>query len=155
MPAVATGLYPSCTPLVNGEPARSPFFCIDLLHHLDLKVALSHELLQPRVLEFQLSEALDVVRLHFAEALAPRLDRLFGYPVLLGDRANRVRAGLTKDRHDLLVRKSALAHPCLRFGRAVSQVILDPKTLGQVRCLKATRPGALLDGGAKQRFARS
>jgi hypothetical protein len=33
-----------------GEPARSPFFCGDFLHYLDLEVAFGHQLLQPRIL---------------------------------------------------------------------------------------------------------
>src|SRR5438045_1761328 len=36
------------TPLVADGPARSPFFCSDLLHHLDLEVGLRHPPTQRR-----------------------------------------------------------------------------------------------------------
>ena len=36
---------PGHTPLAAGEPALSPFFCRDFLHHLELEIALCHQLL--------------------------------------------------------------------------------------------------------------
>jgi hypothetical protein len=39
--------YPRYAPLAAGEPARSPFFCGDFLYHLNLEIALRHQLLQP------------------------------------------------------------------------------------------------------------
>src|SRR6202044_2919934 len=41
---------PGHTQLDADEPARSPVFCRDFLHHLDLEVTLGHQLLQPRIL---------------------------------------------------------------------------------------------------------
>ena len=35
------------------RPARSPFFSADLPHHVELEIAVCHQLLQPRVLVLQ------------------------------------------------------------------------------------------------------
>ena len=59
------------TQLDADEPARSPIFCRDFLHHLDLEVAFDDQLLQPRILRFELLEPPHVVRLEAAEPLAP------------------------------------------------------------------------------------
>src|SRR3546814_18607171 len=45
---------PGHTPLAPDGPARSPFFCGDFLHHLDLEIPLRHQLLQTRVLSLKL-----------------------------------------------------------------------------------------------------
>ena len=39
--AAPRGHAPGYTPLAAGEPARSPFFCGDFLHHLNLEIALA------------------------------------------------------------------------------------------------------------------
>jgi len=77
-PAAATAPWPPRTPPGNGEPARSPFFCVDLVHHLDLEVALGDELLQPRVLRLEALPATHVVGLQRAEPPPPDVDRLLG-----------------------------------------------------------------------------
>ena len=61
-------------------------FCRDFLHHLDFEIALGHQLLQPRILRFELPQALDVVRLKTSETLAPSVDRLLADAVPLGHR---------------------------------------------------------------------
>src|SRR4029077_2245680 len=75
-PAAATDSRPSRTPRPSGGAARSPFFCGDLFHHLELKIPLGHELLQPGVLMLQLLQAPYIIRLKHTEALAPSVDRL-------------------------------------------------------------------------------
>src|SRR4029077_4569508 len=40
--------------------ARLPFFCRDLLHHLDLKIPLRNQLLELRVLLLELTQALHI-----------------------------------------------------------------------------------------------
>src|SRR6266516_4089600 len=52
-----TAPAPGHTPLAAGEPARSPVFCGNFLHHLDLEITLGHQLLQPRVLRLELPQA--------------------------------------------------------------------------------------------------
>src|SRR6266480_4551358 len=52
-PAAPRAHAPSHTPLAVGEPARSPVFCGDFLHHLDLEITLGHQLLQPSVLRLE------------------------------------------------------------------------------------------------------
>src|SRR4029079_9557879 len=73
-PAAPRDQAPGHTPLAAGEPARSPFFCGDFLHHLNLEIALRHELLQSRILRLELPQALDVARLQSTETLAPSID---------------------------------------------------------------------------------
>src|SRR5205823_9811994 len=74
---------PGHTPLAAGGPARSPVFCGDFLHHLDLEIALGHQLLQPGVLRLELPQAPDVARLQAPETLAPSVDRLLADPCRL------------------------------------------------------------------------
>jgi hypothetical protein len=62
----------------------------------------------------ELLQALHIVRLHGAEALAPGSDRLLADPVPLRHRRNRSSVRLAENRHHLLVRKPALAHARLR-----------------------------------------
>lgn len=81
---------------------RSPFFCGDLLHHFDFKVALGQELLQPRILLLHLVQALHFVGIHDAVALAPAVDQLLAYAVLLGYFRNGSFVGFARDRHHLL-----------------------------------------------------
>jgi hypothetical protein len=89
-----------------GEPARSPFFAATF-HHLDLEIALRHELLQPRILRLELPQALDVVRLQSTETLAPSADRLLADAVPLGHRCRRIVIRLPDDRDHLLFRKTS------------------------------------------------
>src|SRR5262249_20718699 len=58
-----------------GANQRSPVFCGDFLHDLDLEITLGNELLQPRILGLELLQAPDVVRLKATETLAPGVDR--------------------------------------------------------------------------------
>src|SRR5262249_50946955 len=44
------------SPPLRGEPVRSPFFCVDLLQHLDVQRLLGYHLLQPRVLVLELHQ---------------------------------------------------------------------------------------------------
>jgi hypothetical protein len=60
-------------------------FCVDLLHDLDLRVALGNQLLQPRILGLQLLQAPHVVGLKRPKPLPPSVDRLLGDAVPLGD----------------------------------------------------------------------
>jgi hypothetical protein len=43
-------------PPVAGEPARSPFVSADLPHHVEFKIAIGHQHLQPRVLVLQVPQ---------------------------------------------------------------------------------------------------
>lgn len=74
------------TKLDADEPARSPFFCRDFPHPLDIELAFDNQLLQPRILGLKLLQPPHVVRLEAAEPLKPRVDRLFADPVPLGHR---------------------------------------------------------------------
>ena len=69
--------------------ARSPFFCGDLLHHLDLEIAFGNQLLQPRVLSFELLQAANIVGLERPKPLPPGVDRLLADPVLTGPIGSR------------------------------------------------------------------
>ncbi len=58
---------------------RSPFFPRHLAHHLDLEVALRHELLQPRILRLELAQPLHIrglerVTAYLVEPLARNAD---------------------------------------------------------------------------------
>ena len=68
-------LLPGNTQLAADGPSRSPVFCGDFLHDLDLEITLGNELLQPRILGLELLQAPDVVRLKATETLAPGVDR--------------------------------------------------------------------------------
>src|SRR6476659_1861341 len=115
-PAAPRGHAPGYTPLAADEPARSPFFCGDFLHHLNLDIALRHQLLQPPILRLELPQALDIARLQTTEALAPGVDRLLADAVPLGHRRHRIAIHLPDDRHHLLFRKSSFPHCSLRIG---------------------------------------
>jgi hypothetical protein len=86
-------------------------FCCDLLHHFDLEVALRHQLLQPRVLLFELLQPPHVVRLERPKSLLPRVDRLLAHPMALGYRRHRVAIRLPQHHNDLLFREPRLLHP--------------------------------------------
>src|SRR5438093_787351 len=61
--------------VVPDVPAGSPFFCVDLLEHLDVEVTLGQQLLQSGVLGLERAQPLDVDRVHLSEVLAPGVDR--------------------------------------------------------------------------------
>src|ERR1700741_1415359 len=71
------------TQLDVDEPARSPVFCRDFLHDLDLEIALGNQLLQPSILGLKLLQTPHVIRLQAPEPLAPSVDRLLADPVPL------------------------------------------------------------------------
>src|SRR6516225_508539 len=115
-PAAPRARAPGHTPLAAGEPARSPVFCGDFLHHLDLEITLGHQLLQPCVLRLEVPQAPDVGRLQATETLAPSVDRLLADPVPLRHRRNLVAIRLADDRNHLLFREPTFAHCSLRIG---------------------------------------
>jgi hypothetical protein len=88
-------------------------------HHLDLEVALGHQLLELGVLLLEMTQPLHVDRLELAEALAPQIDRLIRDPVLLGHFDHRRGVGLTQDPDHLLFRKSGLLHDSLAVRGAI------------------------------------
>ena len=59
---------------VAGGPVRSPFFSGDLLHDLDLEVAVGNDLLEAGVPLLELPQPLEVRGLQRAEARAPGID---------------------------------------------------------------------------------
>jgi hypothetical protein len=92
-------------------------FCGDLLHHLDLEVALGHQLLQPSVFLLELLQPPNVVGLERPEPLLPRVHRLVVHLVPPGDHRNPVAIPLAEDRHHLLFREPRLAHAPALFGK--------------------------------------
>jgi len=85
-------------------------FCGDLLHHLDLEIALRHQLLQPRVRMLELLQPPHVAGLERAEPLLPDIQRLPAGLVPLRDRRNPVAIRLADDRDHPLFREPRLAH---------------------------------------------
>ena len=91
--------------IIPGHPLWQNFFGQgDFLHHLNLEIALRHQLLQPPILHLELPQALDIARLQTTEALAPSVDRLLANAVPLGHRRHRIAIRLSDDRHHLLFR---------------------------------------------------
>ena len=91
------------TPLENGEARHTHHFCVDLLQlNLEVEVALADELLEPRVLPFELPQAARRLTASLLSACAI-VHRLLGNAVLLGNHANRRVVKLPQDRHDLIV----------------------------------------------------
>src|SRR5262249_47447149 len=90
-----------------------PFFCVDLLHHLDGQVALGEQLLQSRVLLLQRAQLLHVGCFQFAVPLAPHVQRLLADPVLLGDLRDRRLIRLAQDLDHLVLGESCLPHTLL------------------------------------------
>ena len=64
-------------------------FKFQRLHHLDIENELSTNSLVPCVLLYKLVQALDLVRVHRAKALAPRVDRLIAERIFLGNLCDR------------------------------------------------------------------
>jgi hypothetical protein len=87
----------------------TPFSCGDLLHHLDLEVALGHQFLQPRVLLLEPLRAPHVVGLERAEPFLPDIRRLLADLVPLRRRRHPVAIRLADDRDHLLFREPRLA----------------------------------------------
>lgn len=71
---------------------------------------LSHQLLEPVVLQLQAFEPLDVSDLQQAKVLAPGIDRGLTHLVLLGSLWDGCSICLEQDRHQLLLRESTLTH---------------------------------------------
>src|SRR2546421_2010135 len=95
--------------------ARLPFFCVDLLEHVDLEQAIGEQLLELPVLALEYLEPPRVVGRHRAEPLTPHVDRLVADAVLLRRASDVVRAvGLAQDLNHLLVAVLALLHRSLR-----------------------------------------
>src|SRR4051794_20957928 len=89
---------------------ESPFSITRIRNDLDLEVALRHQLLQPSVFLFQLTQALHVGRVELAELPAPHIDRLLADAVLLGDLRNRGLVGLAENLDHLLFGESTFTH---------------------------------------------
>lgn len=117
---------------VAGGPVRSPFFCSDLLHDIDLEIPVSNDLLEPGVLLFELPQNLEVCSLQRAKALAPGIDALLADPVLLSDLGDRTTVGLAQDGDDLGFGETTLSHDFLSRRKPSSQVSAGPKIARQV-----------------------
>src|SRR5689334_18101480 len=76
-------------PPAGDARARLPFFCRDLLHHVDLEVTLGDELLELRVLLLELAQSLHVDRFQLTVPLAPAVDRRLAHAVLLREIGDR------------------------------------------------------------------
>ncbi len=96
--------------LARAAPAGSPLSTVDLLEQVDVKIALSKQLLELGVLRLQRLQALHVGWLQAPEVLTPAVDRLLANPVLLGRLGHRGPVGLAQNRDHLLVGASALSH---------------------------------------------
>ena len=93
---------------------RLPFFCIDLLHDFDFKIALGQELLEAAIFPFEFGQPRRVGRLHAAVPAAPAVERCFTNRMLatqcLDGRLSRF--CLAQDGNDLRFSKST-GLPCL------------------------------------------
>src|SRR5262249_51650903 len=94
----------------HAAPTSSPFSAVDLLHHVDLEIALGNELLELGVLSFELAKAFDISRIQLPESLAPGVDGLLADFMLLGNLGDRTAIGFTQDRDHLFFAKAALLH---------------------------------------------
>src|SRR5690606_10350210 len=84
--------------------------CRDLLHYINLKIALGQQLLELRVLLLELSQALHIGRLELPEPLAPGIDRDVTDSLLLGERRDRSLVRLAKDLLPLFFCESTSSH---------------------------------------------
>jgi hypothetical protein len=91
-------------------------FCRDLSHHPDLEIAFGHQLLELGVLLLELAEPPHVDRLELPEPLAPGVDRLLAYAVLLGHPGHGAPVRLTQDLDHLLFAEPTLLHGSLPPG---------------------------------------
>jgi hypothetical protein len=87
---------------------RAHHFCRDLLHDLNLEVALGQELLQPGVLLLEAAKRLDVGGFELAVSLAPQVQRLLADAVLLRYFRYRRLVGLAEDLDHLVFGESDL-----------------------------------------------
>ena len=116
----------------RGVPASSPLSAVDFLHGVDLEIALGDELLQLRVLGFELAQTPDIGGLQFAETAPPGVDRLGADLVLFRDLGNGCLIGFPQDRDHLLFGKTAFLHGLLAGKQEpFSQVTIGPKNLGR------------------------
>ena len=130
--AASTGRARRRAQPARGVPASSPLSAADLLHHVDLKIALGNEFLQLRVLGLELAQAFDVGGLQHPETAPPGVDRLGADLVLPCDLGNGCLIGLPQDRDHLLFSKTTLLHGLLAGKREpFSQVTIGPKNLGR------------------------
>src|SRR5690606_18205703 len=106
-------------------PAGSPFFCVDLLEHLDVEVSLGQQLLESGVLQLQRLQALDVVGLHLPEVLAPGVDGCIADLVLLGSLGHAGAVCLTQHGNHLLFSESTLSHGLLAGWDPSSQESME------------------------------
>src|SRR5262249_53535411 len=89
---------------------RSPFFSRHFAHHLDLEVALRHQLLQLQILLLELAQPPHIRRLELPEALAPAIDRLVADAVALRHLRHWAPIRLAQDLHHLLFAEPTLLH---------------------------------------------
>ena len=130
--AASTGRARTRAQPARGVPASSPLSAVDLLHGVDLQIALSDDALQLRVLDLELAQAFDVGGLQLAKTAPPGVNRLRADLVLPGDFGDRCLVGLPQDRDHLLFGKTTLLHGLLARGREpFSQVTIGPKNLGR------------------------
>src|SRR5690606_20502145 len=120
----------------QAEPARSPLFCVDLLHDVDFELSINQQLAQPGILPFQRFEPFDFVRFHAAELLAPRINRRFAHAMALSHFGDCVLVGLAQDPNDLLIAVSRLLHLPLAIEEAIISSYLGSKKPGQVNYLR-------------------
>src|SRR5690606_41755362 len=117
----------------RAEPVRSPLFCVDLLHDIDLEVTVHQQLTQSGVLSLQRFESFDLIRLHTAELLTPCVDRGLAHTMAFGHLGHAVLIRLAQDPDDLLVAVSRLLHLPLAIEEAIVSSYLGSKKPGQVK----------------------
>src|SRR5262249_38931676 len=86
------------------------FFSVDLLHDIDLEIALGNELLELGVLGFELAKALNVGRIQLPESLAPGVDGLLADLVLLRNLGHWTAISFPQNRDHLFFGETALLH---------------------------------------------
>src|SRR5690606_19536079 len=74
------------------------------------EITVHHQLLQPRVLRFQLLQPAHLIGRQGAELLAPVVDRLLANLVSLRNNAGWLPIRFSQDRHHLFVRTTGLPH---------------------------------------------
>ena len=114
-------------------PARSPFFCRDLLHHVNLQIALHHESAEPGVLQIEILEALDIIAGYLIEPSAPCIDPLLAHGMPISHARHRIFVHLSQNLYDLLVGKLALLYGFRAAARKLwSHDSIGLKNPGQV-----------------------
>lgn len=118
------------------EPARPPFFCSVLLHHIDLQVALYDQPARPGVFLHKILESLDIAAGHLAKTSSPDIDHPLAHGMTLGHIGHRILVGIAQDLDDLLVGNTALLQRFFATTRKPSShdsTVL--KNQGQVKCI--------------------